>query len=292
MSIYAIGDIQGCFDELLQLLSRIRFDPGRDRLWFAGDLVNRGPKSLQVLRFVKSLGRAAVSVLGNHDLHLLAVAAGNPQHLRHKDTLEEILSAPDRDELLTWLRHRPLLHRDTGLGYTLIHAGLPPQWDLKRAEQCAAELEAVLRGPGHGGFFANMYGNLPDRWSPALEGWDRLRFITNCFTRLRYCAIGGRLALKEKAAPGSQQDDYRPWFAFPGRNSAGERIVFGHWSTLELKGRVDPRHNVFPLDNGCIWGGHLTTLHLPSGRHTDMACPGWRKPATIREHTVALRAEA
>ena len=257
MAIYAIGDVQGCFDELQTLLKQIDFHPGRDHLWFTGDLVNRGPKSLQVLRFVKSLASDAVTVLGNHDLHLLAVAEGSDRY-RYNDTFDDVLNAPDSDELLDWLRHRPLLHHDTELGYTLIHAGLPPQWDLVQAEACAGEVEAVLRGRRYGEYFEHMYGNQPELWADDLTGWERLRFITNCFTRLRYCYQEGRLALDEKGAPGSQPAGYLPWFTAPGRRSAGLKILFGHWSTLG----EHTDSEIYPLDTGCVWGGSLTALKL------------------------------
>jgi bis(5'-nucleosyl)-tetraphosphatase (symmetrical) len=257
MATYAIGDIQGCYDDLMRLLERIHFDDQDDHLWFAGDLVNRGPDSLAVLHFVKGLGTRAVSVLGNHDLHLLAVAAGNAK-LRKNDTLDGILEAPNRDELLDWLRHRPILHHDAALGYTLVHAGLPPQWDLPQAQICAHELEDALRGSGHGEFFRQMYGDEPRRWRADLRGMDRLRFIVNCFTRLRYCSDAGDLELKHKGAPGTQPEACLPWFEVPGRASASLHLLFGHWSTL---GDISS-HNVYPLDTGCVWGGRLTALRL------------------------------
>ena len=289
MPVYAIGDAQGCHDELLDLLDRVQFDAAQDRLWLTGDLVNRGPKSLEVLRFVKGLADTAITVLGNHDLHLLAVAATSGHVMRSKDTLHPILRAPDRDELLAWLRHRPLLHHDAALGYTLVHAGLSPQWDLGLARRCARELEAALRGPDYEEYFANMYGDTPDLWSESLTGWDRLRFITNCFTRMRYCHEDGTLAFDTKATPGNQPLGYLPWFAFPRRANATERIIFGHWSILELNQRVDPTHRVIPLDNGCVWGGHLTAFDLERGRFLDMPCPGWQQPLEPREHKVTLR---
>ncbi len=261
MSIYAIGDIQGCYDELTALLDTLKFDPASDRVLFTGDLVNRGPKSVAVLRLVKSLGAAATTVLGNHDLHLLAVARGHTAG-KPDETFHDVLSAPDRDELLEWLCHRPLLHRETGLGVTLVHAGLPPQWDLDTAAACAAEVEAVLRGKDIDGYFENMYGNRPDLWSMALSGWDRLRFITNCFTRLRYCDVDGRVSLKAKGAPGSQPPGYLPWFQVPGRRSAGRTILFGHWSTLGA-GKFD---DVYSLDSGCVWGGRLTGMRVDGNR--------------------------
>lgn len=257
MAVFAIGDIQGCYDELQRLLERIKFNPAKDTLWFAGDLVNRGPKSLETLRFVKSLGAHAICVLGNHDLHLLALAAGNDKH-KASDTLDEVLAAPDRDELLEWLRHRPLLHHDASLGFTLVHAGLPPQWDLGIASECARELETVLQSNDYTDFLRNMYGNQPARWSPSLQGIERLRFIVNCFTRMRYVSNEGDLDLASKGAPGTQPDGFVPWYAAPGRKSARLHILFGHWSTV---GKVTG-HNVYPLDTGCVWGGQLSALRL------------------------------
>lgn len=274
MSTYAIGDVQGCYDELRRLLNMLSFDPAIDTLWFAGDLVNRGPQSLATLRFVKSLGARALTVLGNHDLHLLAVAHG---HLRYhrKDTFTDVLAAADRDELLDWLRARPLLHHDAALGYTLVHAGLPPQWNIVTAQRCARDVEAALQGPDCGVYLGQMYGNEPDRWSEALTGWPRLRFITNCFTRLRYCDEMGRVALEEKGPPGSQPAPYRPWFSVPGRASADDKIIFGHWSTL---GSCTAK-NVYPLDTGCLWGGQLTALRLEGEpRWTRVDCPGAQRP--------------
>lgn len=231
MAVYAMGDIQGCYAELMALLEKIQFDASADQLWFTGDLVNRGPESLRVLRFVRELNErtpnAAITVLGNHDLHLLAVAAGKSQQHR-SDTLDEILDAPDRDILLDWLRHQPLLHHDAALGVTLIHAGLPPQWTLAEAQQYAAEVETVLQSEQHAEFFAHMYGDQPNRWQDDLTGWDRLRFMTNCFTRLRYCDANGRLEMQAKGAPGSQAAGDMPWFEVAGRQSSENQFVFGH----------------------------------------------------------------
>jgi bis(5'-nucleosyl)-tetraphosphatase (symmetrical) len=277
MAVYAIGDIQGCYDELRRALDEVAFDPGRDRLWLVGDLVNRGPQSLEVLRFVSGLGKHAISVLGNHDLHLLAIASGNDSRAA-QDSLEAVLTAPDRDELLHWLRHRPLLHHDPELDFALLHAGLPPQWDMAEATQRAREVEAVLRhDTEHLAFFAEMYGNKPKRWRPDLSGMDRLRFITNCLTRLRFCLPDGKLQLKEKGPPGSQRNPAAmPWFDVPGRASADTRIVFGHWSTL---GYV-ARNNVWAIDTGCLWGGQLSLLRLdrdaPELHRTP--CPGAQDP--------------
>ncbi len=277
MAVFAIGDVQGCYDDLRRLLERLDFNPADDTLWFTGDLVNRGPRSLEVLRFVKNLGERAVSVLGNHDLHLLALAAGINDP-KPADTLDAVLTVSDRDELLDWLRHRPLLHQDETLGYTLIHAGLPPQWDTITAQSCANELEYVLRGHDYLEFFKHMYGNRPDRWSSSLQGIERLRFIVNCFTRLRYCTPEGELDLTSKGAPGTQPRGLLPWFTVPGRASAELHILFGHWSALgEVKG-----HNVYPLDSGCVWGGKLSALRLDgddSGSWYCVDCPGARRPA-------------
>jgi bis(5'-nucleosyl)-tetraphosphatase (symmetrical) len=261
MATYAIGDIQGCYEALLRLLEHLRFDPSKDKLWLVGDLVNRGPDSLRVLRFVKDLGEQAVVVLGNHDLHLLALAAGNPKHAK-KSNLHEVLEAHDRDELINWLRYRPLLHHDAKKRFAMLHAGLPPQWDLAKALACAAELQGALRGPDYREFLHAMYGNQPGRWSEDLTGMDRLRFITNCLTRLRYCDAEGNLDLKAKGPPGSQPAGYLPWYAVPGRASRGERIVFGHWSTLGYLAE----HNVWGLDTGCLWGGTLTAVRISENK--------------------------
>lgn len=257
MAIYAIGDVQGCFDELLVLLDKISFNPEQDQLWFAGDLVNRGPKSVEVLRFVKKMGNRAVTVLGNHDFHLLAVAHGCGKKLK-QDTLQQVLDAPDSDELIEWLRHRPLLHHDENIGYTMVHAGLPPGWSLSEARQYAAEVEALMRSDEYGQFLEVMYSNSPDIWSEDLKGLDRIRFIVNCLGRLRYCDSAGRLALQYKEAPGAQPEGIVPWFDVSGRRSADEPIVFGHWSTLG----IGLRNNTWSLDSGCLWGGKLTALRL------------------------------
>lgn len=262
MAIYAIGDVQGCYDTLSRLLDLLRFDPPEDCLWFAGDLVNRGPQSLQTLRFVRGLGPAALSVLGNHDLHLLALANGGRKGKR--DSLEQVLAAPDRDELLDWLRRQPLLHESPDGDSALLHAGLPPQWDISQARACAREAESVLRGDRYAELLRDMYGDQPDRWNEALSGTPRLRFIINCYTRLRYCDGAGRADFKPKGAPGTQAGGLLPWFAVPGRRSAGTRLIFGHWSTL---GRISwPEYRVEGLDTGAVWGGKLTALRLDDGR--------------------------
>ncbi len=274
MAIYAIGDIQGCYNELVSLLKLIRFDPANDQVWFTGDLVNRGPSSLQVLRMVRELGDSAVTVLGNHDLHLLAIAEGHaPFH--KNDTLDDILSAPDRDELLAWLRQQPLMHHDPVLNATLLHAGMPPQWDLSMAQACAKEVETVLRGDDYAGFFQHMYGNHPDVWSNDLAGPDRLRFITNSFTRLRYCDAAGRFDFKAKGEPGTQPANYLPWFDVPGRRSKNLRIVFGHWSALGLR----RERTIISLDTGCLWGGQLTAVRLSKNEAVFcVECPECQHP--------------
>jgi len=258
MAVYAVGDVQGCYKELRRLLDRLKFDPDSDTLWLAGDLVNRGPASLQTLRYVKGLGKHAVTVLGNHDLHLLAVSEGNLKHGSKDHTLDPILQANDREELLHWLRHRPLLHYSKKLDYAMVHAGLPPQWDLELALKCAHEVEKALQGRQFHDFCMQMYGNEPSCWSPKLKGIGRLRFITNCLTRLRYCDVNGNLALKEKGAPGSQHKPYMPWFKVPKRASRHSRILFGHWSTLGYS----HQDNTWALDSGCLWGGELTAIKL------------------------------
>lgn len=275
MTTYAIGDIQGCYDELQRLLEKVRFDPAGDRLWLTGDLVNRGPRSLEVLRLVKGLGDRVVTVLGNHDLHLLALWQHRHHHFKSNDTLADIFTAADGEELLQWLRCQPLMHYDAGLGFAMVHAGLPPQWDLELALSCAAEVEAVLRGEKFSEFLGHMYGNKPTCWSPLLSGWDRLRFIVNCLTRLRFCTTEGELDFRRKESPDKQQEgEYWPWFRVPQRKSRDTPIVFGHWSTLGLY----QSDNVHAIDTGCLWGGTLTALHLENGIVTSLPCAGYSVP--------------
>ena len=262
MSTYAIGDIQGCYDELIDLLDKIAFDPEVDTLWFTGDLINRGPQSLKALRFVMQLGDRAITVLGNHDLHLLATAHDKREKNR-KDTLDDILAADDLDDLLDWIRCLPLLHSDKTCGYTLIHAGLPPQWDLDQSKRLAREVTDVLASDNYLAFLDHMYGDQPDHWQKDLDGWDRLRFIINAFTRMRYCTAKGVINLKEKGPPGSQQQGHTPWFTVEGRKTGHDRIIFGHWSTVHLGNiRNFQKYNVYPLDTGCLWGGRLSALRL------------------------------
>lgn len=272
MAHYAIGDIQGCFFELQKLLDQINFDPTKDWLWFTGDLVNRGPHSLETLRFVKALDKQAVTVLGNHDLHLLALAYGK-KSIDKKDGLAPILDAPDRQELIDWLRQRPLFYSDGR--YNLIHAGLPPQWTLATAKTCAKEAEAILGGNQIEEFINCLYGDTPNLWSEDLQGWDRLHFIINSFTRLRYCDCEGRLALGYAGAPGSQPEGLIPWFDFPGRLSEGNEIVFGHWSTLGFLAR----NGCYGIDTGCLWGGQLTALRLDGEMYrVRIDCPCYKTP--------------
>lgn len=276
MATYAVGDIQGCYDDLRRLLDKAGFDPLTDQLWCVGDLVNRGPDSLGVIRWIKALGDRAVVVLGNHDLHLLAAAMVGKRRGK-KDTLDDILNAPDLDELLEWLRYRPLLHYSPTKDFTMIHAGLPPQWDLERARSCAMEVETVLRSPAAPAFLQAMYGGEPTLWSEELSGFDRLRFITNCFTRLRWCGTDGRLMLREKGGLDEPSPGALPWFRVPNRRTANERIIFGHWSTIG----VLSEHNVWALDSGCVWGGCLSAVRVrrtPPLKLIQLDCSGYLAP--------------
>ena len=270
MAVYAIGDLQGCYDQFRALLDLLAFDPLRDRLWLTGDLVNRGPGSLATLRYVKGLGDSVTVVLGNHDLHLLAAAAVPERGLREGDTLDQVLAAADRDELLAWLARRPLFHTDAALRCSMVHAGLPPEWDLQTAAACAAEVSAaLLAAPAE--FYRAMYGNKPDHWSPGLTGTDRLRFTVNCMTRLRFLTADGRLLLKYKGTLASAPSSAIPWFRAPGRRTAPERIVFGHWSALGYYAG----DGVVSLDSGCVWGGALTALRLDApAAPVQLTCPG------------------
>jgi len=275
MATYAIGDIQGCYRSLLELLASFRFDADRDELWFVGDLVNRGPDSLKTLRFVRQLGARAVCVLGNHDLHLIAVAAGQAR-LRHGDTLDEVLQAPDRDELLDWLRQRPLLHRHDA--YAMVHAGLLPQWSVGDALAVAQEVEAVLRGPDYHALLAHMYGNDPDHWEPSLTGFARWRVIVNAMTRMRVCSLQGRMVLSFVGEPKDAPPDMLPWFEVPGRASRGTRVIFGHWSAQGLVMQPD----VVGLDTGCLWGRQLSALRLDDRRLFQVSCAEAQVPERER----------
>ena len=265
MATYAIGDVQGCHGELRQLLETVGFDRARDRLWFVGDLVNRGPESLAVLRFVRDLGSAAITVLGNHDLHLLTFAAGLAKP-RPDDTLDEVLAAPDRDELMQWLRGLPMIHVEGA--HVLVHAGLLPQWNVARAQALAREVEAALRGARHREFLGALYGGKPDRWDDALRGADRLRVVVNAMTRMRFCTPDGVMEFHAKGEASAAPPGYLPWFDVPGRASESHTIICGHWSALGL--RVAPR--LLALDSGCVWGGHLTAVRLEDRRVTQVPC--------------------
>lgn len=257
MATYAIGDVQGCFAELQLLLEQISYHPQQDVLWFTGDLVNRGPQSLEVLRFVKNLGHQHVVVLGNHDLHLLAVYYG-ARDMQEGDTLADILTAPDREELINWLRACPLLH-DNAQGYVMTHAGLAPMWRLAEAKRLANEVEQELQAASPQKFLQDMFGNLPDKWSETLSGIDRLRCIVNYLTRMRYCHSDGRLDFDYKGTLADRPANLIPWFDVVSRVNANDKIIFGHWAALE--GRADVP-NVFPLDTGCVWGNELTAMRL------------------------------
>jgi len=262
MSTYAIGDVQGCFNELLQLLDKINFDETNDRLWFVGDLVNRGPASLEVLNFVMKLDESAITILGNHDLHLLALAEEIVAP-KKKDTLASILTSPDKQELTAWVRKQPLMHHDKDLQVSMTHAGLPPQWEIDQALALASEVTQVLTSDDYLSFLKVMYGNTPNTWDENLTGNDRLRFIVNCFTRIRYLNDKNELNFSEKGAPGSQANHLTPWFMVENRKSKHDKIIFGHWSTVHLGTITDfMSYNVYPIDTGCLWGGELTALRL------------------------------
>ncbi len=268
MATWAIGDVQGCFDELSALVSRIRFDAARDVLWFVGDLVNRGPKSLETLRYVRGLGDGARVVLGNHDLHLVCRAEGLWKR-REDDTLDAVLDAADGRELVAWLRTRPLMHVEGH--YAMLHAGLLPGWSIAHACACAREVEAALAAPGYRDFLAHMYGSEPSRWRDSLSGWERLRAIVNVFTRMRFTTADNDIEVRtkgEKPPPG-----YRPWYEL---REAGEdaTIVCGHWSTQGLK--VLPQ--MLAIDTGCVWGGALTAVRLEDREIVQLPCPGHRTP--------------
>jgi bis(5'-nucleosyl)-tetraphosphatase (symmetrical) len=258
VSVWAIGDLQGCYDATQRLLERLRFDPAADKLWFCGDLVNRGGQSLETLRLVHSLRANSVVVLGNHDLSLLAIGERTPDEQRKVNAdLQRIVLADDRDELLTWLRMQKLAHVDRELGWMMIHAGLAPKWTTELAEKHAREIEKQLHGDGYRKLFRNMYGDKPN-WSPQLGGYDRARAIINVLTRMRYCTPRGRMAIEEKGGPGTQAQGLYPWYEVPGRAQRDLKIVCGHWSTLGLM----IGHGVHAIDTGAVWGGKLTALQL------------------------------
>lgn len=273
MATYVIGDVQGCLTPLMQLLEHIEYSPEQDTLWFAGDLINRGHESLETLRFIKSLGDKAIVVLGNHDLHLLAVSYGRGK-LKRGDTLSEILTAADRDDLMHWLRHRPLFHYDPLLNTVMTHAGIPPCWDLDTAQALAKEVENTLQSDHAEHFFATMYGNIPDQWDNTLSGADRLRTITNYLTRMRFCDERSKLDLKSKEGVNTAEKGYAPWFHYPSQVPTECHIVFGHWAALEGK---TLQTNVHALDTGCVWGGSLTALRLEDRQRFSTPCTLNRK---------------
>lgn len=258
MSIHAIGDIQGCYDALRRLLDKLQFDPDVDRIWLTGDLVNRGPKSLKTLRFVRGLGEAAVTVLGNHDLHLLAVANGIGNMTDRDGSLARVLDADDCEDLVDWLRQRPLLHHDASLNSLMVHAGLHPRWTVEKALARAAEVEAVLRGNDYLALLPKLYGDKPARWSGKLSGKKRLRFIVNCLTRIRMVDGEGRLDFSHKGPPDKARQGLVPWYEVEGARWLGTRIVFGHWSALGLVVRPE----ILSIDTGCVWKRHLTAVRL------------------------------
>ena len=266
MTTYVIGDLQGCVTPLQRLLDKLKFDPVCDTLWFVGDLVNRGPESLETLRFVKDLGNSAISVLGNHDLHLLA-DHHNARDVSGKDTLQTILRAPDREELCNWLSRLPLLHTDHELGYTLVHAGIHPHWSLKRAQKLADELHQVLTEELED-FLTYMYGNTPAQWSKHLSTRKRRRFAINAFTRMRYCHSDGSLDFKFSGPPSAASGKIRPWYALPSRKPIKTRIVFGHWSSHP---GMSPNH-VLPTDRGCVWGGSLNAFAIETEQNYCVSC--------------------
>lgn len=258
MATYAIGDVQGCYDALARLLERIKFDPAKDRLWFCGDLVNRGGQSLETLRLIHSLKIHSTVVLGNHDLSLLSIAQRREEDQRKVNSdLQRVLFADDKDILIDWLRMQKLLHVDRTLGFAMVHAGIAPKWTLKIAEARAQEVESRLHGDGYRKIFKNMYGDKPI-WSPKLTGPDRDRAIINVFTRLRYCTPSGRIVFEDKGRPGTQKPGSYPWFEVPGHAARELPLVFGHWSTLGLFMGL----GVYGIDTGAVWGGRLTALEL------------------------------
>ncbi len=274
MAVWAIGDLQGCHEPTRRLLDKLNFDPARDRLWFCGDLVNRGGESLETLRLVHSLRANSTVVLGNHDLSLLAIGERREEDQRRVNPdLQRVLFAEDRDALLGWLRMQPLLHADRELGWMMIHAGLAPKWTTQLAEKHAREVESRLQGNDFGKLLKNMYGDRPE-WTPKLTGMDRDRAIINIFTRMRYCTPRGRIAFDEKGAPGTQPPGLYPWYAVPGRAERDLNIVCGHWSTLGLF----LGHGVHAIDTGAVWGGKLTALQLDSEDLRIVQVPGRAVP--------------
>jgi bis(5'-nucleosyl)-tetraphosphatase (symmetrical) len=275
MTTYAIGDVQGCHAALEALLQHIGFSASRDRLWFVGDLVNRGPQSAAVLRFVRDLGERAVVALGNHDIHLVASAAGLARR-RTDDTFDDVLAAPDRDALIDWLRFRPMLHAEDD--YCLVHAGLLPSWPVAQAQDLAAEVEHELRVKRYREFLAELYGSRPAAWSDALTGMDRLRVIVNAMTRMRFVSADGMMEFATKGETAKAPPGFMPWFDVPGRASRDRTLVTGHWSALGLRMRPD----LLALDTGCVWGGALTAVRLEDRRVYQLPCAALARPAATQ----------
>ncbi len=265
MATYAIGDLQGCFHSFQALLKQIQFNPERDRLWFVGDLINRGSGSLDVMRWILAHQSSVVTVLGNHDLHTLVVAEGFVSAHR-SDTIQSLLDAPDAPELLGWLRQQPLVHFEHG--YLMVHAGLLPDWSVPQALALGHEVQSALQAPNYRDFLKHMYGNDPKRWDDKLTGWDRLRVITNAMTRLRICSADGEMEFKFKGELQNIPDGYQPWFELSQRASVNTPIVFGHWSALGLQ----HKNNVYSLDTGCLWGGHLSAMRLEDKQIFQVPC--------------------
>jgi bis(5'-nucleosyl)-tetraphosphatase (symmetrical) len=265
MATYAIGDLQGCFFSFKDLLKKIQFNPAHDRLWFVGDLINRGPGSLDVMRWILAHQSSVVTVLGNHDLHTLVVAEGFVSAHR-SDTIQSLLDAPDAAELLGWLRQQPLVHFEHG--YLMVHAGLLPDWSVPQALALGHEVQSALQAPNYRDFLKHMYGNDPKRWDDKLTGWDRLRVITNAMTRLRICSADGEMEFKFKGELQNIPDGYQPWFELSQRASVNTPIVFGHWSALGLQ----HKNNVYSLDTGCLWGGRLSAMRLEDKQIFQVPC--------------------
>jgi bis(5'-nucleosyl)-tetraphosphatase (symmetrical) len=270
MAQYAIGDLQGCYDPFRRLLDEIGFDPAKDRLWLVGDLVNRGPKSRKTLKFVRSLGDSAITVLGNHDLHLLALAHDVKFKKKHFNSLYKILGREDCDELLDWLRHQPLAHFDRDLNTLMVHAGIPPQWTVKKTLKRAKEVEVMLRSHAYDAFLEEIYGDLPNKWSGKLAGFERLRFIVNALTRMRMINAKGQIDFSHTGPPDKAAKGLVPWFEMPDARWRDARVVFGHWSALGLIVRDD----LIAVDTGCVWGRQLTAVKLTKKpKVTAVQCP-------------------
>lgn len=275
MATYIIGDLQGCYDELQDLLVEINYAPEQDELWFAGDIVNRGPKSLECLRFVKNLGNKGKMILGNHDFHLLAAYSGVAKYKTKSDTLKPILLADDAAQLMDWLRHQPLMVTHDFLSVVMVHAGIPPQWSILDAQKYAKEVEAVLQSDDWQDAIRNhLFGSQPKEWQDFLTGWDRLRYIVNAFARMRLCNETGRLEFENKKAPDNLTGEFRPWFSFSNRKNKDHEIFFGHWSTL---GAIDA-YNIHSTDTGCLWGGKLTAYCLETHQRHTVDCALKAKP--------------